>query len=108
MKLNVIEAKDNPLLKRKEIRYFVEFDNDVSPSRDVIREVISRNYKADSSLVIVDKNLQLTGSHSMEGYSKIYQNKVSLATSSTAWSKDSPNNWGGTLVTCSSSMIVYN
>jgi Ribosomal protein S24E len=55
MKLNVIEAKDNPLLKRKEIRYFVEFDNDVSPSRDVIREVISRNYKADSSLVIVDK-----------------------------------------------------
>ncbi|EQB66389.1 MAG: 30S ribosomal protein S24e [Thermoplasmataceae archaeon] len=75
MKLNVIEAKDNPLLKRKEIRYFVEFDNDVSPSRDVIREVISRNYKADSSLVIVDKNLQLTGSHSMEGYSKIYQNK---------------------------------
>jgi small subunit ribosomal protein S24e len=53
----------------------VEFDNDVSPSRDVIREVISRNYKADSSLVIVDKNLQLTGSHSMEGYSKIYQNK---------------------------------
>ena len=75
MKLNVIEAKDNPLLKRKEIRYFVEFDNDVSPSRDVIREVISRNYKADSSLVIVDKNLQLTGSHSLEGYSKIYQNK---------------------------------
>ncbi len=75
MKLNVIEAKDNPLLKRKEIRYFVEFDNDVSPSRDVIREVISRNYKADSLLVIVDKNLQLTGSHSMEGYSKIYQNK---------------------------------
>ena len=75
MKLNVIEAKDNSLLKRKEIRYFVEFDNDVSPSRDVIREVISRNYKADSSLVIVDKNLQLTGSHSMEGYSKIYQNK---------------------------------
>ncbi len=75
MKLNVIEAKDNPLLKRKEIRYFVEFDNDVSPSRDVIREVISRNYKANSSLVIVDKNLQLTGSHSMEGYSKIYQNK---------------------------------
>jgi small subunit ribosomal protein S24e len=75
MKLNVIEAKDNPLLKRKEIRYFVEFDNDVSPSRDVIREVIARNYKSDSSLVIVDKNLQLTGSHSMEGYSKIYQNK---------------------------------
>ena len=75
MKLNVIEAKDNPLLKRKEIRYFVEFDNDVSPSRDVIREVIARNYKSDSTLVIVDKNLQLTGSHSMEGYSKIYQNK---------------------------------
>ena len=75
MKLNVIEVKENPLLKRKEIRYLIEFDNDTSPSRETIREVIARNYKADHSLVIVDKNLQITGSHSMEGYSKIYNNK---------------------------------
>ncbi|MHB8361704.1 MAG: 30S ribosomal protein S24e [Thermoplasmataceae archaeon] len=75
MKLIAKEVKDNPLLKRKEIRYRVEFDNDTSPSRETIREVIARNYKADHSLVIVDNNLQDTGSHSMEGYSKIYQSK---------------------------------
>ena len=75
MKFNVASVKENSLLKRKEIRYIVEFENSTSPSRETVREMIAKNYKADRSLVIVDFSHQKTGSHSLEGYSKIYQTK---------------------------------
>ncbi len=75
MNIKIEENRENKLLKRKEIRYHVEFDNSQTPTRDVVRELISRNTNSNKELVVVDYNRQLTGLHKLEGYAKVYKTK---------------------------------
>ncbi|MHB1439770.1 MAG: 30S ribosomal protein S24e [Cuniculiplasma sp.] len=75
MNIKIEESKENVLLKRKEIRYTVEFEKNHTPSREVIKELIARNTNSNKELIIVDRNEQLTGLHVIRGYSKIYSTK---------------------------------
>ncbi|MCL4345730.1 MAG: 30S ribosomal protein S24e [Candidatus Thermoplasmatota archaeon] len=75
MNFKIVESKENKILKRKEIKYTLEYENSPTPSREVIKEIIARNTNSNKDLVIVDKNLQKTGLHLLEGYSKIYSKK---------------------------------
>ncbi len=75
MNIKIDSNKENKLLKRKEIRYHIEFESSQTPSREVVRELISRNTNSNKDLVIVDFNEQLTGLHKVEGYAKIYSTK---------------------------------
>jgi small subunit ribosomal protein S24e len=75
--LKIESMKDNPLLKRKEIRYRISFENSATPSRDTIKELIARNTGANKELVVVDRNTQESGKHEVIGYSKIYADKES-------------------------------
>lgn len=75
--LKIESITDNPLLKRKEVRYRISFKNTATPSRDTIKDLIARNTGSDKELVIVDRNTQETGKHEVVGYSKIYADKDS-------------------------------
>ncbi len=72
MNFKIVDSKENKILRRKEIKYTLEYENSPTPSREVIKEIISRNTNSNKELVIVDRNLQKTGLHLLEGYSKIY------------------------------------
>ncbi|MCY0851825.1 30S ribosomal protein S24e [Thermoplasma acidophilum] len=75
--LIIKEKRDNPILKRKEIKYVLKFDSSRTPSREEIKELIAKHEGVDKELVIVDNNKQLTGKHEIEGYTKIYADKPS-------------------------------
>ena len=75
MNLKIEETRENKLLKRKEIKYTVEFEKNNTPTREVVKELIARNTNSNKELVIVDFNEQLTGLHVIKGYSKIYSKK---------------------------------
>lgn len=75
MNFKIVESKENKILRRKEIKYTLEYENSPTPSREVIKEIIARNTNSNKDLVIVDRNLQKTGLHLLEGYSKIYSKK---------------------------------
>ncbi|MCL4350306.1 MAG: 30S ribosomal protein S24e [Candidatus Thermoplasmatota archaeon] len=75
MNFKIVDSVENKILKRKEIRYTVEFEGSPTPSRDVIRELVARNTNSNKELVIVDHNHQLTGLYKLTGYVKIYSKK---------------------------------
>ncbi|GGM75568.1 30S ribosomal protein S24e [Thermogymnomonas acidicola] len=75
--LKVLETRDNVLLKRKEVRYRVLFGREPTPKRDEVRQLLARNLGVDSSLVIVDRNLQEAGQHAITGYAKVYRDRES-------------------------------
>ncbi len=75
--LIIDEKRDNPILKRREIKYTLKFENEKTPSREQIKEIISKHEGANKELVIIDRNYQETGKHEIIGYSKIYYDKPS-------------------------------
>ncbi len=75
--LKIDAVKENVLLKRKEVRYRMQYGREATPSRSVIRDIIAKNFSAKPELVIVDTSKQETGKHELKGYSKIYEDKAS-------------------------------
>ncbi|AKA49378.1 30S ribosomal protein S24 [uncultured archaeon] len=75
--LKIEETRDNKLLKRKEIRYKVLFGNESTPKREQIRDLLAKNLGVNKELIIVDNNVQQSGKHEMNGYSKVYSDKES-------------------------------
>jgi small subunit ribosomal protein S24e len=75
LNIKIEETKENKLLKRKELRYTVEFEKNHTPSREVIKELIARNTNSKKELIVVDFTEQMTGLHMVKGFSKIYDSK---------------------------------
>ncbi len=77
IKIEVEKERENTLLKRKELWCRVSFDNAATPTRNQIKEMVSKNYGVDKTLVIVDHSDQETGKHEVVSYIKIYKDKDS-------------------------------
>ena len=77
VELKIEYNRDNKLLHRKEIKYRATFTGKPTPSKEAIRELISKNLGVSKDLVIVDRNIQETGKSEVMGYSKIYTDKES-------------------------------
>ncbi|WP_393972088.1 30S ribosomal protein S24e [Oxyplasma meridianum] len=75
--IKIESSVENKLLKRTEIRYTVSFKNSPTPKRESIRDMLAKNTGSKIDLVIVDRNLQGTGVHSLKGYAKIYKDRES-------------------------------
>jgi ribosomal protein S24E len=52
MKIKILEKKDEPLLRRQNIKIEVEFEKEV-PSRALIREHVAKALKAEQDMVVV-------------------------------------------------------
>ncbi len=77
VKIEIENERDNVLLKRKELRCIISFDNEATPTREQVRELVAKNYGADKTLVVVDSSRQETGKHVAKTYVKIYKDKDS-------------------------------
>ncbi len=75
--LKIEETRENKLLKRKEIKYRVLFGREATPTREQIRDLLAKNLGAKKELIIVDNNIQQSGKHELNGYSKVYSDKES-------------------------------
>ncbi|QLJ52341.1 MAG: SSU ribosomal protein S24e [Candidatus Fermentimicrarchaeum limneticum] len=77
MDMRILEQKDNPLLKRKEVRFKVGFTGP-TPSRKEIKESLGSKLGVDSSLLVIDVLKQGYGSQEISGYAKVYEEKEAM------------------------------
>ena len=72
MEIKIITKKENPLLKRTEVHFIVEYDNKSTPSRLEIRKKVEKLLKKNSGLVIIKKIETRAGTHTAAGLANIY------------------------------------
>ena len=72
MDIKVIEERENPILKRREVTFKVEHDGP-TPSRMSIIDKIAATMDSKPGLVIVDSMKSEFGKRETIGYAKIYE-----------------------------------
>lgn len=75
MKIKILEKKDEPLLRRQNIKIEVEFEKEI-PSRLLIREHVAKALKVDQEMLIVDSIKSSFGSLKANVTSHFYLDKV--------------------------------
>jgi small subunit ribosomal protein S24e len=78
MDVKITEQKDNPILRRKEIRFVASFSGP-TPSRKEIKESLCSKLGADGPLIVIDVLEQVYGSQDVKGYAKIYASKEDMS-----------------------------
>lgn len=72
MEVNIISEKENPLLKRKEVRFHVKHDAAATPQRLEIRKAVADALKANVDLVFVKRFETRSGMHMAVGVANLY------------------------------------
>jgi len=77
MEINITEEKDNPLLKRLELKAIVGFSGP-TPSRKEIRKELAAKKEVNSELIIIDAINQQFGKNEVKVIAKIYKDAESM------------------------------
>ena len=72
MEIKILSQKDNPLLKRKEIRFNVTHTASATPPRLEIRRAVADALKANVDLLFVKKFETRPGMHTALGVANLY------------------------------------
>jgi len=73
MEVKIISDKENSLLKRREIYFYVEHgQTGCTPPRLEIRSAVANALKTDTNLVFVKKLETKTGTHMAAGMANVY------------------------------------
>lgn len=72
MEVNVVSEKENPLLKRKEIRFHVKHVAGATPPRLEIRKAVAEALKVNVDLVFLKKVKTRSGMHMAVGVANLY------------------------------------
>ena len=54
MELKISDEKENPFLKRKELKISIRHENSATPSKESITKELSEKYSVDASQVVVN------------------------------------------------------
>lgn len=72
MEVQILQQKENPLLKRKEIRFQVKHDAVSTPPRLEIRRAVADALRAKVDLLFVKKCETGPGMHTAIGFANLY------------------------------------
>jgi small subunit ribosomal protein S24e len=72
MEVKIIAEKENPLLKRKEVRFQVEHVAGATPPRPEIRRAVAESLKTKVELVFVKRFETRPGMHTAVGVANLY------------------------------------
>jgi small subunit ribosomal protein S24e len=75
MELEILARRDNPLLKRTEVRFVVVHGKEPSPPRAALREALARTLNATRDIVVVEFARPEFGRSTSKGYAKVYKSK---------------------------------
>lgn len=78
MKFNVVDKKDNPLMKRKDVKAVIGHEGKPTPSRYDILQEASGALKANKDNIIINKVFGLKGMDSSEVKITVYENKADI------------------------------
>ena len=72
MKIEITQKRENPLLKRTEVRFTVAHDGESTPGRNAVAEEIAKMRKSKRNCVVVDSIESVYGRGMSKGYAKVY------------------------------------
>ncbi len=75
MQLEVIRRKENPLLKRVEVRFKATHKAEPTPTRDALRAFLAKELKATKDIVVIDYQASTFGRYETVGEAKVYKSK---------------------------------
>ena len=75
MELEILARRDNPLLKRTEVRFRVAHPKEGSPKREALRDQLAKTLNVTRDIVVVDFSKSEFGRSSSHGYAKVYKSK---------------------------------
>jgi small subunit ribosomal protein S24e len=75
MQLEVIQRKDNPLLKRTDVSFKAIHKAEPTPTRDALRAFLAKELKATKDIVVIDSQASTFGRYETVGYAKVYKTK---------------------------------
>jgi small subunit ribosomal protein S24e len=79
MDIEISDKKQNPLLSRWEVRFFVQHQNEKTPTRDQVREKLAAQLNAKKGNVVVDSMSSVYGQGATRGYARVYDAQEALA-----------------------------
>ncbi len=71
MKLEILQERNNPLLRRKELDALIIYESS-TPKRDDVRKAVAEKYGVDAERVIVEKMESLFGTRSARAHIHVY------------------------------------
>ncbi len=75
MQLEVLQRKENPLLKRVEVTFKAVHKAEPTPTRDALRAFLAKELKATKDILVIDSQTSTFGRYETVGYAKIYKSK---------------------------------
>src|SRR5213596_146594 len=75
MQLEVLQRKENPLLKRIEVTFKATHKAEPTPTRDALRAFLAKELKATKDIVVIDSQASTFGRYETVGYAKVYKTK---------------------------------
>ena len=75
MELEVVQRKENPLLKRTEVSFKAIHKAEPTPTRDALRAFLAKELKATKDIVVIDSQASTFGRYETVGYAKVYKTK---------------------------------
>jgi len=79
MQLEVLQKKENLLLKRVEVRFKAIHKGEPTPTRDSLRAFLAKELKATNDVVVIGHQASSFGKYETLGYAKIYKSKEEAA-----------------------------
>src|SRR3989449_8812202 len=80
MQLEVIQRKENPLLKRTEVSFKAIHKAEPTPTRDALRAFLAKELNATKDIVVIDSQASTFGRFETVGYAKAYKTKEEALT----------------------------
>jgi len=75
MQLEVLARRENPLLKRTEVRFKAIHKAEPTPTRDALRAFLAKELNATKDIVVIDFQASTFGRSETHGYAKVYKTK---------------------------------
>jgi len=75
MQLEVLARRENPLLKRTEVRFKAIHKAEPTPTRDALRAFLAKELNATKDIVVIDSQASTFGRYETHGYAKVYKSK---------------------------------
>jgi len=75
MEIQVLDRRENALLKRVEVTFKVVHKAEPTPARDALRAELAKALKTTKDVLIVDGAASTFGRYETRGYAKVYKTK---------------------------------
>ena len=75
MKMEIVEQKENKILKRTEVHFVIDHAGEATPSKGAVVDELAKQTKAKRDTIVLNSIESVYGSGKSKGYAKIYATK---------------------------------